>query len=135
MMANEDTERAGSPVDHQWWDALKERRLTFQLCDACNASVFYPREVCPQCLSSRLKWKTSSGKGTVYSFTRVHRGPPAPGLKAPYVVALVELEEGFRMLAPLTGAGTDAVSVGSPVEFTVMDIPDDETRYPRFRLV
>ena len=63
----------------------------------CAAFVFIPQPICTQCQSERLEWVESSGRGTVYSYTRVHR-PPRPAFEVPYVVAIVELDEGVHLV-------------------------------------
>ena len=97
-----------------FWDALKERRLLIQRCGACGVLRHPPRPMCPHCHS--LDWDTieSSGRGTVYSAV-IPRHPPLPWFPEPYVVAIVALEEGTRIVTNIVGIAPDAVTIGMPV--------------------
>src|SRR3989304_9272183 len=83
-----------------FWDAVRRHRYIFQECRACKSRVFPPRLRCPTCLSQNLRSVKATGKGKVYSYTVRYLYPP-PGFKAPYVLALVDLEEGVRVLSQL----------------------------------
>src|SRR5262249_24497474 len=86
------------PWQMPFWDSLRERSAVVQKCDECGTFVFIPKERCPKCLSSRMTWTPISGRGEVYTYTVVHRAPtPAYQAEAPYVIAHVTMEEGFRM--------------------------------------
>ncbi|HET6794578.1 MAG TPA: OB-fold domain-containing protein [Acidimicrobiales bacterium] len=108
-----------------FWEATRRQELAYQWCPSCQAPVWYPREVCPGCLGAGLEWRTSSGRGSVYTFSNVHR-PQMPNfvLPAPYTVALVELEEGYRMMTNLVGCGADDVAVGMRVKVTWEPLSD-----------
>ena len=117
------------PESQPYWDALKQHRLLLKHCRACQRSHHYPRELCPHCHSDDLEWKQAAGTGRIYSYT-VARRPAGPAFKAdtPYVVALVELPEGVRMLGELRGIDPSSVSIGMEVEAIYLDFPgDDET--------
>ncbi len=103
-------------VSRPFWDAASEGRFTLQRCDACGSWIFYPRSHCPQCWSPRLTWQEASGRGTVKSFSVIHR-PGHPGWKVatPYIVALIELTEGPTMLSTLVDSALDSVRVGMRV--------------------
>ena len=77
--------------------------------------VFIPQPLCTRCQSDALEWVESTGRGTVYSHTVVHR-PPRPAFAVPYVVAIVELDEGWHMLTNLIDCRPEEVCVGMPVE-------------------
>ena len=76
-------------VSDPFWDATREQRYLVQWCTACATPIFYPREVCPSCLSAEsLEWRPSSGKGTVYAVSVQHRpGNPMMANRVPYAVA------------------------------------------------
>ncbi len=97
-----------------FWDGAKEQRLLIQRCRGCGALRHPPRPMCPQCHS--LEWDTveASGRGTVFSFVMPHH-PPLPGFPEPYIVALVELAEGTRLVTNLVDVAADAVAIGMPV--------------------
>ncbi len=105
-----------SDVAAPFWQATREQRLVLQWCDACARPVHYPREACPRCLGDRLTWRAASGNGTVYSATLVHRAPSAElRARVPYVVALVDLDEGARLVTNVVGADALTVAVGDRV--------------------
>jgi uncharacterized OB-fold protein len=114
-----------------FWEGAREGRLMIQRCPRCGRHVFYPRLACPHCGGSPLEWVEASGRATVYSFTVVHRAPAAFADEAPYVVALVDLEEGPRMMTRITGLEPRAVRVGMAVEVRFGDL-DDELKLPFF---
>jgi acyl dehydratase/uncharacterized OB-fold protein len=95
-----------------FWQAASEGRLVIQCCQACGKAVFYVRPICPHCWGNRLAWREASGGGRLKSFSVVHK-PGHPGWlpAAPYVVGLVELDEGPTMLSFIV-AGEDACAVG-----------------------
>jgi uncharacterized protein len=116
-------------VTQPFWDGVAEGVLRLQRCRACGRYVFYPRAVCPHCASVDLAWVDASGAGRVHSFTVVHRAPAEYRDEVPYVVALVDLDEGVRMMARLVGVDPVAVTVGLPVEVAIQGEP----RLPYFR--
>ena len=83
-----------------YWEACNRGELTYQRCGACGHAQFYPRSLCVKCTSQDLSWQKSSGRATVYSFTEMHRAAiPAYQADVPYLVVLLELEEGFRLVS------------------------------------
>src|ERR1700691_1162707 len=86
-----------TPDTLPFWRAAKEGRLILPRCEACGP-FFYPRSFCPKCGSSKLDWIEASGRATLYSYV-INVTPLAPGYAAPYVIAVVSLEEGPRMMA------------------------------------
>lgn len=102
----------------------------YQRCGDCGAVPSYPRAICPTCWSSNLQEETSAGQGTVYSFTVQHRAG-ASGFESdvPYTLVLVDLDEGFRVLADLHCA-VDSVGVGLEVQ---VYFDDAVPALPRFR--
>jgi uncharacterized protein len=118
-----------------FWDATQQGELLLQQCAACEHAYFYPRPFCPRCWSEDVSWLPASGRGSVYTWSVVHRNdlPPFPG-RVPYVAAIVELEEGPRMMTNVVGCDLDALRVGMPVEVTFEEETDDIT-LPRFRPV
>lgn len=106
-----------------FWAAVAAGRLDLQRCAACGRFLFYPRAVCPHCGEGPLEWVTASGKGTLYSFTVVHRARDGFRDDAPYVVALVDLDEGVRMMTRLTGVAAGDVAVGQLVQLSISGDP------------
>lgn len=100
-----------------FWDACNRNELLYQHCRSCDRPQFYPRAVCSHCSGCDLEWKTSCGLGVVYSFTVNHRAPnPAFEPDAPYVIALVDLDEGLRMMMNVQGCAPEAVRIGARVK-------------------
>jgi uncharacterized protein len=109
------------PDTEPFWAATAEHRLTYQVCRACGQIVFHPRRHCTGCLRDDLEWRDSAGRGTVYTFTVIRQnGHPFFRARIPYVVGLIDLDEGFRMLAEIA-AGPDAVHVNQRVAVTWED--------------
>ena len=102
-------------MSQPYWDGCREGELRVQRCNDCQTHVFIPQPACTSCFSEALEWVATSGRGSVYSYTIVHR-PQRPQFKVPYVVAIVELEEGFHMLTNLIGVDPDTVRIGMAVE-------------------
>ena len=99
-----------------FWDATRDEVLRLPWCTECEQAIFYPRAVCPRCLGSAIEWRDASGHGTVHAVT-VESRPQNPGMAAmaPYAVALVDLDEGVRLLTNIVGVPASEVSVGQPV--------------------
>ena len=113
-----------------WWDATRESRFVIQACAACGHRQHYPRAICTACGSTDLGFPEASGRGSVYSFTVVHRGP-SPAFEPPYVVALVRLEEGPVLLTTVTGCMPGDVRCDMPVRVAWEDLADGR-RLPVF---
>jgi uncharacterized protein len=90
------------PMTEPFWLACLERRLVIQKCTACGAHQFYPRPFCLACESDKVEWVAASGHGVIYSVTTV-RIPVVGELPPPYILALVDLDEGPRLLSNIEG--------------------------------
>lgn len=114
-----------------WFEAAKEHRLVIQRCTNCGVLRHPTGPMCGACQS--LDWDTvdASGRGTVYSFV-VNHHPQIPGFEYPLIVATIELEEGTRLIANMTGIKPDEVEIGMPVELDWIDADPDLT-LPAFR--
>ena len=123
-----------TPESKPFFDALKRHRLLIQRCQECGLAYYYPRPFCPGCLSASVEWEESSGKGKLYSFVINHRA--APGFVAPYIIAVVELDEGPRMMTNLIGIEPDPEMVRCEMQVEIVfDDVDDDFTLPRFRPV
>jgi len=118
-----------------WWEALQRHELYFQRCRDCGTKRLPPRAVCPVCLSSATEWVRASGRGSVHSFTVTHQNQ-APGFREdlPYVLAIVELEEGPRLMTNIVECAPDTVRIGTSVEVVFDDVTPEVT-LPKFRPV
>jgi uncharacterized OB-fold protein len=122
-----------APESLPYWQAAKEHRLALPKCEDCDKFWFPPSRACPHCLSMNVSFQTVSGRGKVFSFVTFHRVyRPAFAQDVPYVVALVELEEGPRVLTNILGISHEDVRCEMPVE-VVFDDYDDEISSPKFR--
>ncbi|HET9690460.1 MAG TPA: Zn-ribbon domain-containing OB-fold protein [Acidimicrobiales bacterium] len=120
-----------NPASGPFWEATRDRRYLVQFSTDCGRAVFYPRTVCPHCGGTAMQWRPSTGAGTVYTFTVEHRPAPAFGAE-PYVVALVALDEGIRVMTNLVDVDPGQVRVGMPVELTWAPL-DDGRNLPLWR--
>lgn len=117
----------------RYWSAAASGILLLQRCAACETPRFYPRLLCPACHSDEHRWEAATGRGSVYSFSVVHRAPsPALQAETPYVVALVDLDDGVRMFASIWSP-PDAIRIGSRVSVAFRRL-GDELALPGFEL-
>jgi len=117
-----------------FWEGCREHRLRIERCADCGTARFPPAGMCPRCRSSRHEWFTASGRGTVFSWIVVRHPVPKDMYagEVPYVVALVDLEEGVRMPTNIVGCEPGAIRAGMPVHVVFEDVSADVT-LPRFR--
>lgn len=92
-----------------YWSGLQEGKLLIQYCDDCCQSIFYPRTLCPNCFSENIRWQEASGFGKIYSYTVVHQAFGPFRKETPFVVGIVELDEGVRMMTRFLGKREDIV--------------------------
>ncbi len=131
------TEKPLPVIDHDsapYWEAARAGRLDIPLCGDCGKHHFYPRAICPYCHSDNLRFDTVSGRGEVHTFT-IARRPAGPAFAddVPYVVALIELEEGPRMMSRIVTDDPEKVRIGAKVEVTFVKASDEVT-FPYFRM-
>jgi uncharacterized OB-fold protein len=111
-----------------FWEGTRAHQLRIQRCRDCRKYIFYPRALCPFCLSEHLEWRVASGRGKVYSYTVVRRAMhPAFREDVPYVLAIVELDEGPRLTTNIIGVPADEVRVDMPVRAAYDDVTPDLT--------
>ena len=121
------------PETQPYWDAAKEGKLLIRRCNACKRAYFYPRDFCPHCWSEDVAWEEASGRATLYTWSVVRRNDLPPwGERVPYVAAVVDLEEGPRMMTNVEGVDFDALAIGMPLGVDVRVETDDITA-PIFR--
>jgi len=116
-----------------FWEGVREEKLLIQRCADCKELRHPPTPACPSCRS--FEWDTveSTGRGTIYSFV-LHRHPVIPPFEAPHPVALIELDEGTRLVSDLVGVDPEKVEIGMrvQVEFNAVD---SKLVLPQFRPV
>lgn len=113
-----DTEPAPAGADCHFRQQLEQGKFVIQRCSACRRSIFYPRMLCPHCGCAQLEWFSPSGLGTVYSSTVIRRKSEDGG---DYNVALVDLEEGPRIMSRVETVPPEQVAIGMRVEVRVID--------------
>lgn len=106
-----------------FWEGLQVRELRIQRCASCGRLRHPPRPVCPHCRSLEWDHVVSGGVGEVHSYV-IHHHPPVPGREMPFPVALVQLEEGTRIVGNVIDANPSDVEVGMPVEVAFVDRGD-----------
>lgn len=110
-----------------FWEGCRQGELRIQRCGGCGLLRHPPGPMCPECGATKPKYLVSDGYGVVYSYV-VHHHPQVPGKQTPFVIALIELDEGVRMLGELAGEP----SIGLPVEVVFTKV-DDELTMPSWR--
>ena len=111
-----------SPETQPFWDGCAAGQLRLQRCGSCDAFYFPPRPFCPTCLSGEVAWETVSGRARLHTYLINHRA--APGFEAPYAIAVVQLEEGPRMM-------TNIIGIENTPENLVLDMALQVTFEPR----
>jgi uncharacterized OB-fold protein len=121
-----------TPETAEFWAGTKKGELRLQRCTACAHVYFPPRPFCPKCASRKVESFAASGKGKLYSYVINER--PAPGFTAPYSIAVVELDEGPRMMTNIVECPQtpEALVLDMPVE-VVFEQFDDAIALPLFR--
>jgi hypothetical protein len=122
------------PVTKPYWDSLKEHAMKIQKCNDTGKFFFYPRGISPFTGSTNISWEAVSGRGEIYALTIIPTQRSAwPGFEAPYVVAMVELEEGAKLMTNIVNVEADPehVKVGMPVKVVYDDVTDEIT-LPKF---
>jgi len=118
--------------NEKYWAGLREGKLLVQRCLSCHRLQFYPRFFCGQCYGRELEWYETKGIGTIYTFTVIRR-PPTEDFKdeVPYIIGLVELEEGVRIMARIVHVTPENCVVGLPVKLC-QEYKDHDMVYPAF---
>ena len=127
------------PQPTQWskpfWEGCRKHEFLVQKCQDCHKYIFYPKMFCPDCLSSNLEWVKSSGKGKVYSYMVVYSYQPTEFEEnLPYVVAIIELEEGIRLMSNVIGCSPETVKCDMKVGVVFDDVTEEVT-LPKFKLI
>lgn len=108
-----------------FWDALRYRRFVTTRCMDCRRIAYPPRLLCPTCMSSNRAWVELSGRGAVYAFTRHHVVPRAYIAEAPYITAMVDLEEGPRILTRIENVTFEELAIGQAVRIGYKELSDE----------
>lgn len=118
-----------------FWEGCKRGILLLQYCETCQHYQFYPRLYCMQCGADTLSWKQASGRGVIYSYTIIRQNKSPEFINdTPYNVAIIQLEEGPRLMSNIVDADPGTLQVDLPVT-VVFDAVSDAISIPRFRLI
>lgn len=111
-----------------FWEGCQRRELLVQRCRDCGSLRFPPRPMCPSCNSFEADWAPMSGKGKVLTWAICYPPVmPAFADKVPYNIAIVELDEGVRVVTNLVDCAPDQIEAGMPVSVVFEDVADDVT--------
>ncbi|MCL5985476.1 MAG: Zn-ribbon domain-containing OB-fold protein [Actinobacteria bacterium] len=121
-----------TPETKKFWEAAKNHQLVLQRCKSCGEIIYFPRIICYRCLSEDLEWVESIGNGTVYSFTIIMQ----PAYKSfesevPYVYAIIDLDDGARMISNIVNIEPTKVKIGMRVK-VIFDDVSPEISIPKF---
>lgn len=111
-----------NPGDESFFEAAKKGELLLKHCGDCGETHYYPRALCPHCMSDKVQWQKALGEGVIYTFSVTRRAGPIP-----YVIAYVTLKEGVTMMTHIVDCDIDSVRIGQQVRLvykpTVGDVP------------
>jgi uncharacterized OB-fold protein len=111
-------------VSRYYWEGLEDGELRYQACRACGTVQFYPRAICTGCGAEPV-WQVADGRGAVYTFTVIRQNRSAPFRdQVPYVVAVVDVDPGFRMMGNIFDVDPDEVRFGMPVRVAFVAVDD-----------
>ena len=123
-----------TPETQPFWDSMKRHQMQVQRCQDCREFYFYPRPFCPRCYSRNVAWEDVSGKATLETYVINHRAAPRFEEDAPYVIAVVTLAEGPRMMTNLVGVEPEAAALPADMALEVVyDDVTDEITLLKFR--
>jgi uncharacterized OB-fold protein len=121
-----------SAESQAYWDGLRDRKLLMPRCDACGKYWFPPSLLCPHCNATNWTWTSTSGRGRIFSYVVYHRiYHPGFADEVPYAVAVIELDEGPRMVSNVIGIAPDKLACDLPVQVVYQPITDTIT-LPKF---
>jgi uncharacterized OB-fold protein len=122
-----------SAESQAYWDGLRDRKLLMPRCDACGKYWFPPSLLCPHCNATKWTWTSTSGRGRIFSYVVYHRVyHPGFADEVPYAVAVIELDEGPRMVSNVIGIAPDKLACDLRVEVVYQPITDTIT-LPKFK--
>jgi uncharacterized OB-fold protein len=129
-----EAKRYAKPLPHideemrPWWEASQRHELYIQKCCDCGDLRFHPRALCTSCMSSRVEWVRSTGRGKIYTFTVTNQnGSLGFRDSLPYILAWVELDEGVKLLTNIVNCPPEQVRIEMPVEVVFEDVTPEVT--------
>jgi uncharacterized protein len=128
----QDREPHRSRLMDPFWEGCRREELVVQRCDTCGAATFPAAPVCPACRTDTLRWTSARLTGSIYTYTTVWR-PASPDFAVPYVVAWIDMDDGWQIMSSVVGCDTEEVAVGAPVIARFAEAGGDQ-RLPVFAL-
>jgi uncharacterized OB-fold protein len=122
-----------TPTTAPYWEGTKAGELRLQHCADCRKYIFYPRIRCPHCGSANIPWEATSGRGKLHSYVINHVAAPGWQGETPYVIAIVELDEGPRMMSNLVGVAPDPEQLVLDMPLEVVFVPRGDQVLPLFQ--
>lgn len=122
-----------TPDTEHYWEGTRRGELRLQRCTRCSKVFFYPRSACPGCGSDQVEWFASSGHGRLHTYVISHRAAPGFEAQVPYAIAVVELEEGPRLLTNIVGVDNTPESLELDMALEVDFEPRGDQMVPVFR--
>ncbi|WP_087974621.1 Zn-ribbon domain-containing OB-fold protein [Oceanobacillus rekensis] len=113
------------PEHKEYWDATAEGKLLVKQCESCGEYHYYPRVLCPFCMSDKTKWKEAKGTGNIYTFSVMRRAKPAP-----YAIAYVTLDEGPKMMTNIVDFDLDRIHMNQKVKVVFKQSGDQDNPGP-----
>jgi len=111
------------PDHKEYWDAAAEGKLLIKYCDSCGEYHYYPRALCPHCMSDNTTWQEAKGTGSIYTYSVMRRGTP-------YAIAFVTLDEGLSMMTNIVDCDLDMVRIGQRVKVVFKQSGDSDNPGP-----
>lgn len=128
MLASNKAAPVPTPETQEYWQGCANNELRIQRCNQCAHFYFYPRAACPQCASTDIAWVVASGRGTLHTYLINHLRSKGFEEETPFAIAVVQLEEGPRMMANIIG-------VPNTPEHLILDMPLQVSFAPRGELM
>lgn len=115
------------PETEEYWKAAKRHELLLQRCRKCGQVIYFPRIICFKCLSKELEWFNSKGLGTIYSYTIINYQIAHKSFEqdVPYIYAIIDLDEGARMISNVINIDVSKVKIGMRVRAVFEDVTED----------
>lgn len=121
-----------TPETDPFWEAAADERFLLCQCEDCGLVYYYPRKVCPDCMSGKIDWIEADGTGELYSYTVAEQKAGWPEEALPLVYAYVELDEGPRVITNIVDCDPDELQVGQRVEVQFVSTEEDSVAVPVF---
>ncbi|ULE34443.1 Zn-ribbon domain-containing OB-fold protein [Mycobacterium sp. IDR2000157661] len=124
MSSPERPDRPTTDADSEaWWSAVQDRKLLINSCESCGRTSLYVRPFCPHCWSENVALAEACGRATLYTWSVVHHNAAPFDARVPYIVAMVDLEEGPRLMTTIADCPAEQLSAGMEL---VLDFREDD---------